>query len=75
MGAEQRTGCWRLGPHSSARCTEQLGDALRAADPEPYPAMPCTLQQALQVELSLLVQLLHAGRAAGSQEDVHWLLP
>lgn len=36
---------------------------------------PSTLQQALQVELSLLVQLLHAGRAAGSQEDVHRLLP
>lgn len=36
---------------------------------------PATLQQALEVELSLLVQLLHARRAAGSQEDVDGLLP
>lgn len=43
--------------------------------PPAGPSCPTTLQQALEVELGLLVQLLHAWRAPGCQEDVHWLLP
>lgn len=46
-----------------------------ALPPSPSPSCPATLQQALEVELSLLVQLLHARRAAGCEEDIHWLLP
>lgn len=44
--------------------------------PQPTPApVPATLQQALEVELGLLVQLLHARRAPSCQEDIHGLLP
>lgn len=77
-------GTWllQLGEDKGVAWTSACGEMAslqhtqsRARPCHPGPPRPTTLQQALEVELSLLVQLLHARRAAGSQEDVHGLLP
>lgn len=73
--SEERLGHGHVGDDLAVCMAVMYPGQHPSLPPSPGPPCPTTLQQALEVELGLLVQLLHARRAPGRQEDVHRLLP